>query len=209
MDWNPLFLVICSLSNFVPSTNFDSCGGIFIQVICRYYKWGKSLGVLICWAFTVQDYLFKEGRRSLAAGLVDINRFLLLQILWKALLLSPRLSYLCTDEGCKPGFAKIALECKVCENGERKRGREWSIRNSWIGSGSCYGKTGIWGTWSNVLRSKGNLNVKCGQGKETFSLWWWVYMTLVRTSPLLLAPLPACGLLAGIFSCCNWKKNEL
>lgn len=123
MDWNPLFLVICSLSNFVPSTNFDSCRCIFILVICKYYKWGKSLGVLICWAFTIQDYLFKGGRRGLAAGLVDINRHLLLQILWKTLLQSLRLSYLCTDEGCKSVFAKIALECKVCEKWRKEKGK--------------------------------------------------------------------------------------
>lgn len=101
--------------------------GIFIQVICRYYKWGKSLGVLICWAFTIQDYLFKGGCRDLAAWLVDINRYLLVQILWKTLLLSRWLSYLCTDEGCKSeqglmSFAKIALGCKVCEKWRKRKG---------------------------------------------------------------------------------------
>lgn len=110
-----------------PPQTLIVCGGIFIQVICRYYKWGNSLGVLICWDFTIRDYLFKGGRRGLAAWLVDINRYLLVQILWKTLLLSQRLFYLCTDEDCKSEqrlmpFAKIALQCKFCAKWRKKKG---------------------------------------------------------------------------------------
>lgn len=54
---------------------------------------------------------------------MDINRYLLLQILWKTLLLSLRLSYLYTYEGCKSGFTKIGLECKVCEKWRKEKGK--------------------------------------------------------------------------------------
>lgn len=36
-------------------------------------------------------------------------------------MLSLRLSYFCTDEGCKSGFAEIALECKVCEKWRKEK----------------------------------------------------------------------------------------
>ena len=124
----PCYSLFVPASISCPLQTLIVCGAIFIQVICRCYKWGKSLGVLICWALTIQDYLFKGGRRGLAAWLVDINRHLLVQILWKTLLLSRRLSYLCTDEGCKSeqglmSFAKFALECEVGEKWRKKKGK--------------------------------------------------------------------------------------
>lgn len=47
---------------------------------------------------------------------------------------------------------------------EQQLNKEWN-----------YGKIGIWGTWRNALRSKGNLNV--AKKGETFSLYWWVCVT--------------------------------
>lgn len=166
----------------------------------------KSLGVLICWAFTIQDYLSKGGCRGLAAGLVDMNRNLLLQISERHCCCHRGFLTFAQMKAASQALLKLPWSVRSVKNGERKRGREWSIRSSsWIWSGSYYGKTGIWGTWSNALGSKGNLNV-AKKGKHF--LYWWVYVTLVCTSPLLLAPLPACGLLAGISLSCIRKKPQ-
>lgn len=151
-----------------PSQTIKVCGGISIQVICRYYKWGKSLGVLICRTFTTQDYLFKGGRRGLAAWLANFNSYLLAQILWQMLSLSWWVSHLCTDEGRTRGQGlvasnNIALECKVNKKWGKRKGRE----SPWAVSGDL----SLWGCLFDLHGHRYQLLAHLWSSGSWFLMW--------------------------------------